>query len=117
MAVFDEVMFFPSLLKKAGVYYAWMKVAGGPQVRHNIRFGSGFGFSAINESVQFQLQFRARVDPITVLEPIPDIQIHVIPIPVLFVAITIPFPNPAKNGVINLKHLYVIDQSSTLSDL
>ena len=96
MAVFDEVMFFPSLLKKAGVYYAWMKVAGGPQVRHNIRFGSGFGFSAIYESVQFQLQFRAMV------EPIPDIQIHVIPIPVLFVVIPIPFPNPAKNGVINL---------------
>ena len=27
-------MFFPSLLKKEGVYYAWMKVAGGLQVRH-----------------------------------------------------------------------------------
>ena len=33
MAVFDDVMFFPSLLKKDGVYYAWMKVAGGPKVR------------------------------------------------------------------------------------
>jgi len=32
VAVFDEILFFPSLLKKDGVYYAWMKVAGGPQV-------------------------------------------------------------------------------------
>merc|ERR1712210_256661 len=32
VAVFDEVMFFPSLWKRDGVYYAWIKVAGGPQV-------------------------------------------------------------------------------------
>ena len=32
VAVFDEVMFFPSLQKIDGIYHAWIKVAGGPQV-------------------------------------------------------------------------------------
>ena len=42
VAVFDEILFFPSLLKKDGVYYAWMKVAGGPQVWNDIYIDGRF---------------------------------------------------------------------------
>ena len=49
MAVFDDVMFFPSLLKKDGVYYAWMKVAGGPKVREE-RHQSETPFGLFDES-------------------------------------------------------------------